>query len=304
VPLNTVQPRTHGGALVDAPRTFGHRIDPALVSDEALTSLLDRYPAELFDINLYDFDDEGQVSLRTGVRGGLSGGELLDAIKQGRLWINLREAADGYPELWAQVVRAFEDLKRDVPGFEPIRFYGQLILSSPQAKVPYHADPGGVVLFHLRGRKRIWIYPPDEAHMPEAHMERIVMRQTTEELPYHRAFDGDAAVFDLEPGQAVGWPFHAPHRIENLGEFCVSFSADYQTWGSRLLNGAYFTNGVLRAKGRSVRSVRSLSGSGMAARWAASTVLKRMGVAESRLGGFERSFEPSAEAVDGARPLA
>ncbi len=303
MPVILANGRTAGGALVDAPRTFQHRIDPALVSDDALADLLDRYPAELFDINLYDFDAEGQVSLRTGVRGRLNGRELLAAIKQGRLWINLREAAEGYPELWAQVVQAFEDLKRDVPGFEPIRFYGQLILSSPQAKVPYHADPGGVVLFHLRGRKRIWIYPPDEIHMPEAHMERIVMQQTTEELPYRRAFDDDAAVFDLEPGQAVGWPFHAPHRIENLGEFCVSFSADYQTWGSRMLNGALFTHGVLRARGRAVGSVRRLSSPGLAARWAAATVLKKMGVARSRLASFERTFEPSNDAVDGARAL-
>ena len=50
--------------------------------DQALAEVLDRYPAELFDINLYDYDDEGQVSLRTGARGRLNGAELLEAIQQ------------------------------------------------------------------------------------------------------------------------------------------------------------------------------------------------------------------------------
>ena len=43
--------------------------DRGFAEDEALAALLDRYPAELFDINLYDYDAEGQVSLRTGARG-------------------------------------------------------------------------------------------------------------------------------------------------------------------------------------------------------------------------------------------
>ena len=59
----------------------------------------------------------------------------------------------------------------------------------------------GVVLFHLRGRKRIFVYPGDEAHLPERNMEQVVARQTTEELPYRLAFEDDARVMDLEPGQ-------------------------------------------------------------------------------------------------------
>ena len=36
-------------------------IAQGFAEDAALAALLDRYPAELFDINLYDYDDEGQV---------------------------------------------------------------------------------------------------------------------------------------------------------------------------------------------------------------------------------------------------
>ena len=191
-------------------------VQQGFAEDAALAAVLDRYPAELFDINLYDYDDEGQVSLRTGARGRLSGAELLTAIQQGRLWVNLRGVETGWPELWAAAMDEFRNVQASYPGMRAVTNAGQLIISSPVAKVPYHFDPAGVVLFHMRGRKRVFVYPGDEAHLPERNMEQVVARQTTEELPYTRAFEGDAQVMDLEPGQALTWPIYAPHRVENL----------------------------------------------------------------------------------------
>ncbi len=286
---------------ITEPRVFDHRIaDSGLVSDAALAELLDRYPAELFDINLYDYDNEGQVSLRTGARGRSSGDDLLAAIQTGRLWVNLRGVETAHPALWAEVMRAFEPIKAGYPGLRPTTLSGQLILSSPKARVPYHFDPAGVILFHMRGRKRLWVYPGDEAHLPEQAMEQIVMRQTTEELPYSQAFDADAQVVDLEPGQALTWPLFAPHRVENLSAFCVSLSMDFQTWGSRFRNGALFTHGAMRARGLKPRATDRLSTPGLAARWAAAVALKRTGAVKSRLMDFERSFEPDAGSADGA----
>jgi hypothetical protein len=288
------------GPIIE-PRVFDHRIaDSGLVSDGALAELLDRYPAELFDINLYDYDNEGQVSLRTGARGRSSGDDLLAAIQTGRLWVNLRGVETAHPALWAEVMKAFEPIKASYPGLRPTTLSGQLILSSPKARVPYHFDPAGVVLFHMRGRKRLWVYPGDEAHLPEQAMEQIVMRQTTEELPYSQAFDADAQVVDLEPGQALTWPLFAPHRVENLSAFCVSLSMDFQTWGSRFRNGALFTHGAMRARGLKPRATDRLSTPGLAARWAAAVALKRTGAVKSRLMDFERSFEPDAGSADGA----
>lgn len=288
------------GPIIE-PRVFDHRIaDSGLVSDGALAELLDRYPAELFDINLYDYDNDGQVSLRTGARGRSSGDDLLAAIQTGRLWVNLRGVETAHPALWAEVMKAFEPIKASYPSLRPTTLSGQLILSSPKARVPYHFDPAGVVLFHMRGRKRLWVYPGDEAHLPEQAMEQIVMRQTTEELPYSQAFDADAQVVDLEPGQALTWPLFAPHRVENLSAFCVSLSMDFQTWGSRFRNGALFTHGAMRARGLKPRATDRLSTPGLAARWAAAVALKRTGAVKSRLMDFERSFEPDAGSADGA----
>ncbi|GAA0639340.1 cupin-like domain-containing protein [Brevundimonas lenta] len=293
----------YSGPITEA-RAHPHSlVEQGFATDEALAAVLDRYPADLFDINLYDYDDEGQVSLRTGARGRLNGGELLEAIQQGRLWVNMREVETGWPELWAAAMAEFGKVQSAYPGLRAVRNAGQLILSSPKARVPYHFDAAGVVLFHMRGRKRVFVYPGDEAHLPERNMEQVVARQTTEELPYVLAFEQDAQVMDLEPGQALTWPVYAPHRVENLDRFCVSLSMDFQTWPSRFRNGALYTNAVLRSRGARPRMTDRMATPELAARWAASLALKRMGALKSRLEHFEREFEPEVGVADGAGAL-
>ncbi|MDP1618918.1 cupin-like domain-containing protein [Phenylobacterium sp.] len=298
------QTRTrYAGPIAEAAVHPHSLVEQGFASDAALAEMLDRYPAELFDINLYDYDDEGQVSLRTGARGRLNGEELLAAIQQGRLWVNLRSVETGWPELWAAAMDEFTRVQGAYAGLRAVNSSGQLILSSPKARVPYHFDAAGVVLFHLRGRKRIFVYPGDEAHLAEVDMEQVVSRQTTEELPYVRAFEADAQVMDLEPGQALTWPFYAPHRVENLDRFCVSLSIEFQTWPTRFRNGALFTNAVLRSRGGRPRMTDRMAAPELAARWAASLALKRVGALKSRIAGFERDFEPELGAEDGAGAL-
>ncbi|MNT23564.1 hypothetical protein D3C72_1589850 [compost metagenome] len=241
--------------------------------------------------------------MRTGARGRLDGAQLLEAIQQGRLWVNLRDVETGWPELWAAAMAEFKKVEAAYPGLKAVKNAGQLILSSPKARVPYHFDAAGVVLFHLRGRKRIFVYPGDEGHLPERNMEQVVARQTTEELPYTLAFEDDAHVVDLEPGQALTWPLYAPHRVENLDRFCVSLSMDFQTWPSRFRNGALYTNAVMRSRGGSPRFTDQMGQGALAARWAASLALRRMGALKSKIAHFERQFEPEVGAADGAGAL-
>jgi hypothetical protein len=291
------------GPIAEAAKHPHGLVEQGFASDEALAEILHRYPAELIDINLYDYDAEGQVSLRTGAKGDLTGEQLLAAIQGGRLWVNLRNAEAGCPGLWDAAMGEFRRIQATYPGMRAVKNAGQLIISSPVARVPYHFDAAGVVLFHLRGRKRLFVYPGDEKHLPEEAMEQVVARQTTEEIPYVLAFEQDAQVFDLEPGDALTWPLYAPHRVENLDKFCVSLSMDFQTWSSRFRNGALYTNAVIRSRGGSPRLTETMSTPELAARWAASLALKRVGALENRIARIQREFTPDAAVVDGARPI-
>jgi hypothetical protein len=283
-------------AFRKTPVRFDHNLaGSGLFEGEALAGLLDTFPAELYDINLFDYDADHQLSLRVGERGGLTGRQLLEYLKQGRLWLQLRKVEEHASALGALMQAAFSEMREQVPGFRPSRVTGHLIVSAPNSQVPYHADAPGVVLFHLAGRKRIFIYPPDETHLPQAAMERIVMKQQTEDLAYRREFDADAVAVDLEPGTAVVIPPHAPHRVDNLDGHNVSLSCNYHTWPDRLTNGAHFTNGVLRRRGMRIASMARTPMPARAGLWAASTLLKRMGVVEDRLKSMERSFEIGSE---------
>jgi hypothetical protein len=205
--------------------------------------------------------------------------------------VQLRRVEQHYEALIPVIHGAFREIAREAPGFRPVQLNGQLILSAPQAKVPFHADAPGVCLFHMRGRKRIWIYPVDEAHMPQTGMEDIMLKQQTEDLPYRRDMDAAAQVFDLEPGMAVTWPLHAPHRIENQAGFNVSLSVDYQTWGTRITNGAHYANGIFRRKGLPVAAMTRTPMPARAGLWAASLALKRAGLVEDKIANLDRSFE-------------
>jgi hypothetical protein len=278
------------------PQVFSTTIHQlGLATDDALVALLDRYPEELFDINRYSYDDEGQVGLETDSRGQADGATILAAIKAGRLWVNLRDVQDADKTFWSPISQAFQANMREL-GIKPIKVTGQLILSSPSTKVPYHFDPAGVMLFHLRGRKRLFVYPPDEQHLPQAEMEQVIMRTTTEELTYHKAYDAAARAFDLEVGQALTWPLYAPHRAENLDGFNVSISVDFQTWETRFTRGAHYANGVLRRLfGIKPAAMARTPMAARAALWAASIAMKKANLVENKIKSFERSFELGAE---------
>jgi hypothetical protein len=208
----------------------------------------------------------------------------------------MRQATRQGPDWGAAIDQAYREIAGQMGGrFKPKGVSGGLLLSSPDAAVPMHADAPWVVLFHLRGRKRIWIYPNDEAHMPRAAMEQINMRQQTEDLPYSRAMDAKAEVFDLEPGMAISWPLHAPHRVENLGVDNLSLTTEFQTWGSRITNGAYYANGVMRRAGLPVAPMDHTPMAARTGLWALSLAFKRMGLVKDRLTTLERQFD-----LDGA----
>jgi hypothetical protein len=224
-----------------------HRHD--LFSDAALIELLDRFPRQ----HLYAYTmgrdpmrpDENRLALHEGV----SGAELLRAVRNGCLWLNVTriDRADaGYKALIEQL---YERLHAQVPGFEPLGCQGTLLISSPQALVYYHADAAASALWHIRGRKRIWIYPAlDERYMKRELLEDIFAGVRHEYLPYEHSYDDAAIAYDLEPGDWITWPQNAPHRVTNLDGVNVSLSTEHFTVASRRRARVYIANRFLRTR--------------------------------------------------------
>jgi hypothetical protein len=179
-----------------------------------------------------------------------------------------------------------------------------VLISSPQALVYYHADGPASVLWHVRGHKRVWVYPAlHPYYMQRDLLEDIFAGVRHEYLPYRRSYDAGAEIHDLAPGQWIAWPQNAPHRVTNLDGVNVSLSTEHFTAASRRRCQLYMANRFLRTRlgltGLSAREDGALA--------VAKTVLQR---AARRLGlnplQFRRHMpmlRVAAEAPGGILPL-
>jgi hypothetical protein len=260
------------------PMRFAHNLDTTTTFSEAnLEHWLETHPDELTDVNINEIDKNGKATLRNGTRGGLSGAQLLEKVRSGQVWINLRNAFDKNEAGRSLLNRAFDQLVAANPSFKAQRVYANLLISAPNARVPFHSDTPEVALFHIAGHKRIYIYPNKSPYLNDLDVERVALRETTEDLPYNPKWDEAAEVFDLAPGDAIIWPTNAPHRVDNLGTLNVSLSCEFITWSSRLRSGAHYTNGTLRRRFHlSPAPYSGLNNVSIFCRWALSLILKKL----------------------------
>ena len=304
---------THGLELAPTLRTEfggqtvvgGHRLqDHRLFSDAALIDLLDRFPRQ----HLYAFhmgSDPCRIEENRLVRqDGLSGAELLQAVRSGRLWLNLTRADRADADFRTLITELYQQLAALLPGFVPESSQGTLLISSPRALVYYHADGPASVLWHLRGRKRVWVYPPlDARYMRRELLEDIFAGVRHEYLPYETAYDEAAQVYDLEPGQWIAWPQNAPHRVSNLDGLNVSLSTEHFTAASQRRFRLYLANRYLRTRlGIQGLSARE-EGPVAAAKILTQRVARKLGLDPVQLRQHQAVLRVQPGAPDGVAPL-
>lgn len=228
---------------------FNHALEATgLFSDEALIELMAKHPHDSFDVCTMGAADHPLYPnrFRTGDFRDTDPAVLLEAAKAGRVWINLRRAMNVHPEYKAVLDEMYGGLARRT-GNKTFRANGGILISSPVARVPYHFDKTETILWHIRGQKRIYLYPLTPDFIPDRAYEAAVSNMLDDDLPYTPEFDKSATVFDLEPGQGLTWPMNMPHRVDNR-TFCVSVTTEYSTAASGRRNAAMIANATLRAK--------------------------------------------------------
>jgi len=220
-----------------------------LFTDAALIDLLDHFPRQHLYALTMGNDLMRSEDNRLALHEGVSGAELLRAVKNGRLWLNITRVDRANARYRALIDQLYTQLAAQVPGFSPVASQGTLLVSSPHALVYYHADGPASALWHIRGRKRIWIYPAlDERFIRRELLEDIFAGVRHEYLPYEHAYDQAAVVYDLEPGQWATWPQNAPHRVTNLDSVNVSLSTEHFTRQSRWRARVYCANRFFRTR--------------------------------------------------------
>lgn len=227
-------------------------VDPGtapLFSDEAIAGILGDYPAEWLFALTMGSDPERPEDNERVQHTGVSGSELLDAVRRGRLWLNITNIDRVDTRFRTLTDRLYAEVARAVPGFTVDESHATLLVSSPQAMVYFHVDGPPSFLWHVRGRKRVWVYPHlDQRVLSRELLEDVYAGTRQEYVPYATTFDDTAQVRDLEPGDVAMWPHNAPHRVANLDTLNVSLVTDHWTPDARRRARVYKANRFLRVR--------------------------------------------------------
>lgn len=220
-----------------------------LFTDAALVDLLDAHPRKNLHALTMGSDPTRPEDNRLALTEGVSGAELLRAVYSGRLWLNITRVTDSDLRYRALVDSLYEQIAADVPGFVARSSQATLLVSSPGALVYYHADGPASVLWHIRGHKRVWVYPAgDSRYLEREDLEDIFVGARHEYLPYQSVLDNGASVHDLAPGQWIAWAQNSPHRVTNLAGVNVSLSTEHFTDETRRRARVYAANRFLRTR--------------------------------------------------------
>jgi len=217
----------------------------ALFSRPALARLIETYPREHYSLIAMGGLRDSKL-WQEGDLGGASGETVLDAITQGRLWLNLRnvsgvDAAHGH-----LLDEIFAELRQTIPAFDANKWQSGILISSPGAQVYYHADLPGQLLWQIAGSKRVWLYPNGAPFLTERHLEDIALFDLEVDIPYAPWYDEHAKVFDLAPGEMLSWPLNAPHRVENVEGLSISMTVSFSSPAIRRREVVHLANGLLR----------------------------------------------------------
>lgn len=249
-----------------------------LFTDEALIDLLENAPRENYHVTTMDKRVQNPTYKREGQFGDLSGKEILDAVRKGNLWINLRDPQDirsKYGDLLGDIYREFETR---VPGLKTYKHKMTILISSPKLKVKYHMDVPGQTLWQIRGKKKVYLYAAKAPFMSQQALEKLVINEAHEtDLEFRDWFDDHALTYELEPGQMLHWPLNCPHRVENHD--CLNVSLTTEHWTNELRNkyAVNFGNAMMRKIGFNKLS-QNASGPGLYAKAAITAATKISGM--------------------------
>ncbi len=284
------------GFATKADKALHDLVGDPLFEDQQLAALLDAVPRSNLQVFTMGTDPVRTDEWRRGTVGGLSGAELLAAARRGRLWFNVLRVHEVDARFGALLTELFADLQAKVPGLAVEQKRATLLISSPGAQVYYHADAQPNLLWHVRGTKRVWVYPAlDERFMTEDALGRIFTGEADEQLAYDGAWDAQAQVIDLAAGEVAWWPQNSPHRVMNVDGFNVSLSTEFSTAASTRRVNVRAANHVLRHKLRVPRAGVAEEGLLASAKATGYRLARRAGVLKTPLFGRPVAFTVSSK---------
>lgn len=230
---------THFGG---APMAVQHALlDDPRMELESLAALASRHPAARIEQNqgnIAEIADASEAQAST-----LPPAEIVRTIDDNGLWMVIKniELDPEYKRLLDDLLDEVAPVVADHEGGMRQR-EGFVFLSAPGATTPSHTDPEHNFLLQVRGRKQMVVgqYPDPRTRQLEIEHQSSGGHRNIEWSPV------SPRTFDLEPGDGVYVPPHAPHLVRNGPRPSVSLSITWRTPTTERVARASSVNARLR----------------------------------------------------------
>jgi hypothetical protein len=220
----------------------------ALFSDAALAQLLDSYPRESVEIYTVGADQRSVDKSRRGSGESLSGAQLLDAVKTGRIWMRLR-GAHKVAEAYQQIAdKMFAELHQMHHGLTTFSHDVGVIISSPGLQEFYEFDMPLTALFQVSGEKVLRVWDAYEPYIQDTHLETHALTGLTPAIEFNPVWNEDAQSVALKPGMMATWAQNSPYRLVNSDALNVALYAAFMTPAALLRANVIYSNAVMRRK--------------------------------------------------------
>lgn len=201
-----------------------------LFARDTLAELIERYPTDRYTLTSMGAQGDPKQLWQRGTIGKLSGERVIEAIEQGRLWINLLHVNEIDGRYQALLDAIYDEVHQRVPGHaKTFKRINGILISSPRAQVYYHFDTSGQNLWQIHGSKQVYLYPASPPFLTQEDLERVTLYHDETSIRYEPWYDRHATVLDLKPGMMAHWPLNMPHRIENGDALSVSMTTEFYT---------------------------------------------------------------------------
>jgi hypothetical protein len=265
-----------------APLNAAHSLDShPLFSLDALADLIDGYPRQHYSLVHMGPQGSARKTWREGDIGGLKGRDVIEAIRNGRMWLNLRNVSQVDKRYRDLLDAAFAEVDRNTGGYPTYNRSSGILISSPNAQVYYHCDLPGQSLWQIHGRKRVFVYPNTAPYLTPEQLENIALYEVEVDMKYDPSYDTGATVFEIGGGEMLHWPLNAPHRVENLDCLNVSMTTEYWTEAIRRKQMITMANGILRHKAGLTPKSHATAGPAFWVKAALQAGVKRAGLLKS-----------------------
>ena len=212
-------------AFGKTPFPVRHRLaDHPLLTVEAIARLADALPEASVEHNLGSVD--AVLPSGEAPRLDLSPGEIARGIDSNGCWMvlkNIEQVAEYRELLESSLAEVTPGVAEREGGVR--RREGFVFLSAPNSVTPSHFDEEHNLLLQIRGSKEFNVGRYPDPHTEQLELERLYGGG-------HRNIDWlpqEPRTFDLQPGDGVTVPIHAPHWVRNGPEVSVSFSITFKT---------------------------------------------------------------------------